>query len=273
MNPTKTLSLPTSSIMTVLAVAALLAVHISHAQTVQMKIVGGHLTLTDTTQLNGPSSHVSVEDGATVTLGEATVLTAQTVTIRSGGLLQGCGTVNANVSNLGTILANCGVGSRLLFSQVVSIASGAMLRGTDDCQVEFGTSVVNNGLIQLLGGSHLTFGGQMPFTNFGIIDLINGDADTLPTGFSPGGTLYTADQPPGLTLASNTAGDKWEITIEGIQGHRYNLQTCTSLGPDTTWTTIDTRQATTIAPIIFEQSILLNESVRFWAVTVAESNN
>jgi hypothetical protein len=136
----------------------------------------------------------------TATLDLPGTITASTVQINSGGTLTGCGTINGNLLNNGTVVSDCGA---------TLVISG---------------NVTNNGAMQFLNGSGLAVTGT--FVNNGLLDLLTG-AQNLPASFVNNGTVLLATN---LVINSfaQSAGTL-TLTIQGCNGHTYQLQRTAAL--------------------------------------------
>ena len=131
----------------------------------------------------------------TATLDLPGTITANTVQINAGGTLTGCGAINGNLLNNGTVLSDCG--------------------GT----LEISGNVTNNGTMQFLNGSGLAVTG--PFVNNGLLDLLTG-VQTLPMNFINHGTVLLATN---ITVTSAAkSGGTFTLTLQGYDGHTYQLQ-------------------------------------------------
>ena len=141
-----------------------------------------------------------VSNGATLDL--SGTVTAAAVIIKPGGTLTGCGTINGQLLNNGTVLAGCGA------------PGGLTVNG----------NVTNTGTMQMLGGTALTVTGAL--VNTGLLDLLTG-AQTLPANFTNTGTILLATNLIVRSVA--LAGGTFTLTMQGYAGHTYQLQRSTVL--------------------------------------------
>jgi len=185
-----------------------------------IKVGGGTLTLsgtniyTGTTIVSAGTLRVSgmVSNANTITVSNTAtldlpgIITANLVQINSGGTLTGCGTINGNLLNNGTAVADCGV------------PGGLAVNG----------NVTNNGTMRILAGTALNVSGT--FVNNGLLDLLTG-AQTLPANFINNGTVLLATN---IVISSITqSGGTLTLTILGYNGHTYQLQRSATLNsPD-----------------------------------------
>jgi hypothetical protein len=131
----------------------------------------------------------------TATLDLPGTITANTVQINSGGTLTGCGAINGNLLNNGTVFADCGA------------------------PLEISGNVTNNGTMQFLNGSGLAVAGT--FVNNGLLDLLTG-LQSLPANFINNGTVLLAANI--VVSSAAKSGDTFTLTIQGYDGHTYQLQ-------------------------------------------------
>ncbi|HEU5071390.1 MAG TPA: polysaccharide lyase family protein [Verrucomicrobiae bacterium] len=146
------------------------------------------------------NSLVVVSNGATLDL--PGVITANTVQINAGGFLTGCGTLNGNLLNDGTVVSDCGAPGRLTI---------------------FG-NVTNNGTLQCLVGSGLQVSGV--FVNNGLLDLLTG-APGLPVNFINNGVVL--DRSNLVVAGLALVGMDLEVRVQSYAGHGYQLQRTASL--------------------------------------------
>ena len=127
-------------------------------------------------------------------------ITASLVQINAGGTLTGCGAINGNLLNNGTVLSDCGA------------------------KLEISGTVTNNGTMQFLNGSGLTVTGT--FVNNGLLDLLT-CTQTLPLNFINNGTVLLATN---IVVSSvSQSGGTFTLTIQGYDGHTYQLQRSATL--------------------------------------------
>ena len=157
--------------------------------------------------------------------------------INSGGTLTGCGSITGNLLNNGTVIANCG--------------------GT----LAINGNVTNNGTMQFLNGSGLAVTGT--FVNNGLLDLLTG-AQALPVNFINNGTVLLATNIV-VQNFSLIAGNI-SLTIQGYDGHTYQLQRTASLAP-ASWQNVGPSQDGANAPLIFSDTP--NGSQNFYRVLVS----
>ncbi len=157
----------------------------------------------------------------TATLDLPGTITANTVQINSGGTLTGCGTINGNLLNNGTVVAD----------------GGATL--------EISGNVTNNGAMQFINGSGLAVTGT--FANNGLLDLLTG-AQTLPVNFINNGTVLLATNVV-VTSFTKTSGTIL-LTIYGYDGHTYQLQRTATLN-SANWQNVGPAQDGQGAPLTF----------------------
>ena len=172
----------------------------------------------------------------TATLDLPGTVTANTVQINAGGALTGCGAINGNLVNHGTVLSDCG--------------------GT----LEITGNVTNNGAMQFLNGSSLAVTGT--FVNNGLLDLLTG-VPTLPANFINNGTVLLATN---LVVTSATkTGGTFTLIIQGYDGHTYQLQRSATL-TGANWQNIGPSQDGSGAPLTFTDTTGSNQN--FYRVAI-----
>jgi len=145
---------------------------------------------------------VIVSNAATLNLGG--VITTKQLQINAGGTLTGCGTLNGNLLNYGSVIADCGAGRSLV---IVG-------------------NVTNNGTMQILAGTGLQVAGT--FVNNGLLDLLT-SASGVPPNFVNNGTVLLSGN---IVIQSfSRVGNSMELTIQSYNGHTYRLQRTTMLAP------------------------------------------
>lgn len=180
------------------------------------------------------TNFVIISNAATLDL--PGTITANTVQINSGGTLTGCGAINGNLLNNGTVIADCG--------------------GT----LEITGNITNNGAMQFLNGSGLVVTGT--FVNNGLLDLLTG-AQNLPENFINHGTVLLAGN---LRVTSFTkSGGTMTLAIFGYDGHTYQLQRSAALAP-ANWQNVGPSQDGTGAPLTFTDTA--GGSQNFYRVAV-----
>jgi len=173
----------------------------------------------------------------TATLDLPGTVTANTVQINAGGTLTSCGAINGNLLNNGTVIANC----------------GGILNLTGN--------VTNNGAMQFLNGSGLAVTGT--FVNNGLLDLLTG-SQNLPANFINNGTVLLATN---IVVSSITqAGGTFTLTIQGYDGHTYQLQRAASLAP-ANWQNLGPSQDGVGVPLTFSDTPVGSQN--FYRVSVS----
>ena len=138
----------------------------------------------------------------TATLDLPGTITANTVQINAGGTMTGCGTINGNLLNNGTVVSSCGAPGVLTING----------------------NVTNNGAMQILAGTGLLVSGA--FVNNGLLDLLTG-GQNLPANFINHGTVLLAAN-IAINSFTQSAG-AFSLTIQGYDGHSYQLQRSATL--------------------------------------------
>ena len=154
-----------------------------------------------------------------------------------GGTLTGCGALTGNLLNNGTVVADC----------------GATLAITGN--------VTNNGTMQFLNGSGLAVTGT--FVNNGRLDLLTG-AQTLPVNFINNGTVLLATNI--VVSSAAQAGGTFTLTIQGYDGHTYQLQRSATL-KSTSWQNIGPAQDGVDAVLTFADTTSGNQN--FYRILVS----
>ena len=176
----------------------------------------------------------------TATLALSGTLTASRVQINAGGTLTGCGTINGNLLNNGTVLGDCGAVQNLTVNG----------------------NVTNNGAMQFIAGTGLQVNGV--FVNNGLLDLMTG-AQGLPVNFINNGTVL--DSSNVRVLSFNISGPDVVLTIQGYNGHTYQLQRTDALNP-AAWQSVGAAQDGTGDVLTFTDSSVTG-SQNFYRVQVS----
>ncbi len=181
------------------------------------------------------TNFVIVSNSATLDL--PGTITANTVQINPGGTLTGCGSINGNLFNNGTVQSDCG--------------------GT----LEISGNVTNNGTMQFLNGTGLAVTGA--FVNNGLLDLLTG-VQNLPVNFINNGTVLLATNV--VVSAFIKTNDTVSLVIFGYDGHTYQLQRSATLTP-ANWQNVGPSQDGAGAPLTFIDTT--SSSQFFYRVTVS----
>ena len=129
------------------------------------------------------------------------LLAMDQIVIDSGGSLEGCGTLVADLINNGTVHADCGV------------------------KLTINGDVVNNGTFQITNGTDFELNGS--FTNAGLLDLLTADVSpaVLQNIVNQGVILDSSK----VQVASASRTNGFTVTIQGYAGHNYRLQRSANL--------------------------------------------
>lgn len=166
----------------------------------------------------------------TATLDLPGTITANTVLISYGGTMTGCGAINGNLLNNGTVLAdNCGT-------------------------LDISGNATNNGTMQFLNGSGLAVTGS--FINNGLVDLLTG-VQKLPVNFMNSGTVLLATNI--VILSSSLSGGTFALTVFGYDGHTFQLQRSGALS-NANWQNIGPSQDGTGAPLTFTATPIIGQN-------------
>jgi autotransporter-associated beta strand protein len=163
------------------------------------KVGTGILTLSGTNTYTGATT---VSEGQLIITGS---LGDGPVTVASGGVLSGTGTIN------GLLTIDDG--------GIVDLTGGTF---TDN------NAITNNGLFILSNASQLA--GITSFTNNGTLDIITDGLFTQPAGFVNNGLIL--DSSVVKVKTAQKSGTTFIITIDSYTGHTYQLQSSTSLDPN-----------------------------------------
>jgi hypothetical protein len=206
-------------------------------------VSGGYLVVKDGT-LNA-SGTVSVADGAVLRIHEPSSLDSSLLYVLAGGLVEGCGTIHAEVLNEGEILANCGPGTAIIF----------------------GAAMTNEGTVRASDGSGIL--ANASFVNNGVLDLIFG-APEIPVNLLGSGTLLTADRLPALEI---TRGQDGVVTLfyQAYRPHRYRIEWSETLAPDS-WELLwsDDEPATETHTRLIEDNTAVGQPKRFYRYAILE---
>lgn len=144
-------------------------------------------------------NEVAVRQQATLRMWQ-TELTAGTLVIEKGAVLDGCGTINAEVINHGTIIASCG-------------------------ELRFTAPLTSYGQITVKGDATLT--STAAVTNHGVVDLITSRNATLPDGFVNHGRIIGFGEVK--VQSTEKMRNVFQMRVESLTGHRYWMQRSLSL--------------------------------------------
>ena len=140
-------------------------------------------------------------NGGTLRLRDGRI-TAGSLVVDVGGTLAGYGSLQGNLVNNGTVLADS--------------ASPIIVNGT----------ITNGGTVRLTNGSISSTG---LFINNGVLDIINGP-QTLPPNFQNNGTVL--DSRSVRISASAIDDSSFVLSVASVPGHDYQMQRADSLsGP------------------------------------------
>jgi T5SS/PEP-CTERM-associated repeat protein len=177
--------------------------------------VAGALTVT-----NGGTGQIQLQNGQ-ILLQQGVVM-MDLLSISVGAAVTGCGTMIGNINNSGTLAVTCPGGTLTLDGIVTNNASIVATNGAD---IEFLSSVVNNGTIDLVNGFGHFLGG---FLNRGVYR----DAGTvlkMPSlDFNGAGMVISFGSVSGKTYAveyTNTmTPTNWAVLFGGITGTGGTMQ-------------------------------------------------
>ena len=157
-------------------------------------------------------NQVEIKNQAVMDLAVATI--NANVTVDAGGLVYGCGTINGDLTNNGTVTIDC--------------SPGLTVNG----------AIVNSGTLTILGGSALTSLGA--FTNNGLLDLLTSPDTSLPPQFINNGTVIY----PGVVNIRSISkqGSTFTLTAQSFTGHNYQLQKTSTL-VDGNWQNVGSARA------------------------------
>jgi len=171
----------------------------------ELHVTGGHLVVQDSYLVELGS--VVVSDSACLKLGETAVLSASSLAIETNGIVKGSGTIDADVTNDGTLLGNGG-------SSTVLTVTG---------------TTTNNGIVRMVAQTEFSHLGE--FNNAGLLDLIM--SPSAPPGQLVGaGTVVTGDTLPPLSI---TVGPQVDLQFTAYPGHRYSVWRSLSLTGANSW--------------------------------------
>ncbi len=199
-----------------------------------VEVTAGTLAVSGT--LVSSLGNLDVSSGATLRLSSGTVAMDQIV-IDSGGSLEGCGTLVADLINNGTVHADCGV------------------------KLTINGDVVNNGTFQITNGTDFELNGS--FTNAGLLDLLTADVSpaVLQNIVNQGVILDSSK----VQVASASRTNGFTVTIQGYAGHNYRLQRSANLAG--TWTDVGAVQAGNGAVLTFNDPAAAG-SAAFYRIAV-----
>ena len=171
-----------------------------------MTVQAGRLTVSGSLTNAGD---FTVRTAATLRMEGGTV-TTPALEIESGGALSGCGIINGDIVNHGTV--------------TLDYPAGLTING----------DVQNDGLVIVTARSRIIFNGALE--NNGTLDLIGSPATTLPAGFINNGTVLDARDVKFHTVTKT--GSTLTLAIQTYAGHTYELQSGNSLTD--TWSPVTT---------------------------------
>lgn len=203
------------SIPVILALMAPVGLYASDALTVGD---GGTLIVRSGGAVTVNGADILVEDGATMEIEASSVTTADTLRVALGGVLTGCGTINAVLINEGLIMVDCTSPSGLVLQQ----------------------SVTNYGDFIVANGASLTVGAHL-FENHCFLDLRGAASQVLPTNFQNFGhvALHSSDSSAVITLFA-VSGVDFTVQAKTSVAYSYHLEHSTDL---VNWTDVSTPEA------------------------------
>lgn len=172
----------------------------THTHTGNTTVSGGTLTLTGTINSGGAAT-VRAANGGTLRLRDGSI-TAGSLVVDAGGMLAGYGSLQGDLVNHGTVLADN--------------TSPILVNG----------SITNSGTVRLTNGSISSTGA---FINNGLLDIINGP-QTLPPNFQNNGTVL--DSSSVRISATSIVDSSFILSVASVSGHNYQMQRADTLtGP------------------------------------------
>ena len=181
----------------------------THTHTGNTTISGGTLVLTGTIN-SGTAATVRAASGGTLRLRNGSI-TAGSLVVDVGGMLAGYGSLQGDLINHGTVLADN--------------TSPILIDGT----------ITNSGTVRMTNGSISSTGW---FINNGLLDIINGP-QTLPPNFLNNGTVL--DSRSVRITATSIVDSSFILSVSSVTGHNYQMQRAETLsGP---WSNVGTPQA------------------------------
>jgi fibronectin-binding autotransporter adhesin len=195
-------------------------------------------------QLNGAilnSGPIEVANSAVFTISQGTI-NSSSVTIDSGGNFSGCGTINADITNNGTIFLYPGCGT-----------------------TQINGNITNNGTMTVISSTLIASGS---FVNNGFLDLLTSPQTVLPPGFVNNGTVIDSSNVAIQTLAKS--GNTFTVTIKSFTGHYYQLQSTPSLeAASVNWQGVGFFQSGNTGQILTFTDYNVTGSQMFYRVLVA----
>jgi autotransporter-associated beta strand protein len=180
----------------------------THTHTGNTTVSGGTLALTGTIN-SGSAATVRAASGGTLRLRNGSI-TAGSLVVDVGGMLAGYGSLQGNLVNNGTVLADN--------------TAPIIVNGT----------ITNSGTVRLTNGSISSTG---LFINNGLLDIINGP-QTLPPNFQNNGTVL--DSRSVRISATSIVDSSFVLSVSSVTGHNYQMQRADSLsGP---WANVGAQQ-------------------------------
>ncbi len=141
----------------------------------------------------------SFTNAGTIALGGG-MMTAPSVS--NAGGIRGYGTLNAALSNLGTVTNNTG-GQTLTFAQPVNNAAAGMIAALNGSSLTFSNAVLNSGTLTVQDQSTATFVGSV--TNSGTMTVQNQSLFRFNAGLTNNGTLaFGSAVNPSTTIISGS---------------------------------------------------------------------
>lgn len=166
------------------ACATLLAASpLCHADLADLLVIHDTGRLIVRSELTVNAGDVLIENGGVMEVHSGSVTTADTLEIQLGGLLTGCGTINANIINLGTIQSECGPATYLVVNG--DLENGGTTKITNGTELQVSGTLTNNQLLDIRGGSMTTgtFINNGIFLSDGSIDVDIVSADVVGSDF------------------------------------------------------------------------------------------
>jgi hypothetical protein len=158
------------------------------------------------------TNQVVVGSGAQTSLAEETTISARRVHIEPNGIIEGCGILNADLLNEGSLIANCGIDTYFAITGITT----------------------NEGLVRVERQTALIHSNAFVNASDALLDMIF-TPSALPPSLTGTGDAITATNLPAI-VDMNLTGTYPEITIDALPGHRYQLERSTNLMDTNSWT-------------------------------------
>jgi hypothetical protein len=201
---------------------------------------------------------LSLAGGVTATLDE-TVQPAEINVTNGTATLQASFSSTARIAKTGP--GTLDLGSASLGAAGFDVRQGTLTIGSGG-QLTVSGNITNTATLRLTGNAQLNVSGSL--VNTGVLDIINWNG-ALPAGFVNTGVVL--DRSSVQAKAYSFSNRVFSLTVNGYQGHVYQLQRSASLNP-AVWTDIGSAQTGGGADLLFSHTNSVGTGAGFYRVNI-----